>query len=101
MRARVEYACDFMSENMNDQHGHIIVTPQDGSGGHLHGTWLCKGGKGKGAVLDENTTLWDNDEAELILDSADLCQGIGTYDCDIDWDENGYPAVANVVWIHE
>ena len=100
MRARVEYTCDYMSKNGDDQHGRIIITPQDGSGGRLHATWRCEGGKGKGADLDENTTTcWDDEEADLILDSNDICQGIGTFDCDIGEDDNGWPTVTNVQWI--
>ena len=98
MRARVEFTCDYMSKSGDDQKGRVIVTPQDGSGGRLHGIWGCDGGMGTGTELDENTTIcWTDEQAEKIVDCTDICQGIGTFDCDIECD--GWPEVENVEWV--
>ena len=85
MKARVEFTLDWQSRNGDDQKGRVIIHPQDGSNGRVHGSWSCKGGMGQGTDLDENTTTcWTDEQAELIIDRADICREIGTYDCDIE-----------------
>ncbi len=100
MKARVEYTIDYCSENGDDQRGRVIVHPQ--SGGRVQGTWLCEGGMGSGTELDENTTTcWDDEQAEFIVDGPEICQGIGIFDCDIEFDQYGHPIVENVVFVEE
>lgn len=99
VRARISYVCDWHSDNGNDQLGHIrVVTPT----GVIEGTWSCTGGMGDGAELISNSTAeFSDDEADTLLNSADLCQGDGTYDADIGTDMHGWPKLSNIVWIDE
>jgi hypothetical protein len=101
MRAKVEYTCDYQSEDGNDQRGQTTVYPEDGSGGRVHATWSCTGGMGDGAELVENTTAWSDEEAEELVNSTDICQGVGTFLCDIGTDKHGWSTVENVEWVKE
>lgn len=85
MKAKVNYTQDWTSENGDDQIGRIIIDPE--SGGRVSASWECRGGKGRGARLLENTSQWTDEFCEKVLDTADLCQGIGEYIVEITEEE--------------
>lgn len=95
--ATVEYVCDWNSENGDDQRGHIKVTTATGT---IEATWSATGGRGDGAELVTNTTKeFTNEQAEILIDTTDLCQGNGSYTADLVEDSNGWYDVENVNWI--
>lgn len=92
----VTYTCDWESKNRNDQRGHITIRTATGT---IEATWSSTGGMGDGCDLISNTTQeFDEETAEALLDSNDLCQGLGTYEGDVDADEYGWLTLENVVW---
>ena len=93
--AKIDYIADWSSESGDDQRGHIKVTTPTGV---IEATWSCTGGKGDGSDLVSNTTTeFSDDEAGHLVNSADLCQGNGSYTADIEMGE--YDAVlSNAVW---
>ena len=97
MRAKVNYTCDWASENSDDQIGRILIDPE--SGGRVSATWECRGGKGRGAVMVENTSQWSEEFCEKVLDTADLCQGSGEYAAEITEGEYEWPDIELVEWI--
>ena len=105
VRVKVEYTCEYSSDDGMDQWGRIIVTHP--KGGTMVARWDCEGGKGRGAELRENTTPWSDNEADAIVNAAELCQGDGTYYADIEVAAVPHPVggiwwdidVDNVEWI--
>ena len=97
MRAKVNYTCDWASKNGDDQIGQIIIEPE--SGGRVSASWECRGGKGRGAELLENTSQWSDEYCEIVLDTADLCQGNGEFVVEITEGEYGWPDIQLVEWI--
>lgn len=98
MRIRVEYTCDW-SDDDGDSLGRIIVHHPDG--GMIVATWECRGGMGGGAEVKSNTTAWDDVAADDLVNSTDLCQGIGTFEADLGKDEHGWPKLSNVEWLED
>jgi hypothetical protein len=82
-----------------DQTGRIIVTHPEG--GQITATWECRGGKGRGAEVRENTTPMSDEDADLLVNTADLAQGIGTYEADLDKDAFGWFVLVNVDWCED
>ena len=99
MRAKVNYTCDWFSKSGDDQTGRILIDPD--SGGRVSATWECRGGKGRGAVLLENTSQWTDEFCEAVLDTADLCQGIGEFIVEIEEGEYEWPDIELVEYIGE
>jgi len=97
VHATIEYALDWTSKSGDDQRGHINITTATGT---IEATWSASGGKGDGCELISNTTTeFSDEEAEELLDSADLCQGIGTYEADVTEGEYGWLTLVNVKWL--
>lgn len=97
MKVRVNYTCDFYSEDGMDQHGRVILEPE--SGGRVTATWDCRGGKGRGCELRENTTEWTDEFADRVLDSCDLCQGIGEFVVEVTANDTPWPEIELVEWL--
>lgn len=98
MRAKVNYTCDWTANRNDDQGGRVIIEPDDG--GRILATWECRGGKGRGCELVENTTSWSDEFAEIVLDTPDLCQGIGEYTVDIS-EEETWPDIELDEWLSD
>jgi hypothetical protein len=95
MEATIEFTCDWSSDDGNDQHGRIIVaTPT----GQIDASWRCEGGKGRGAVVESNTTSeYDYTEAHEIVNAAEICQIEGKYTGTITLaGKNGWFGLSNV-----
>jgi len=97
MKITVEYTADWFSENGDDQHGRVNITTEDGK--KIHATWSCRGGMGQGCELLSNTTTLTDEYVEGILDSCDLCQGIGTYTMEVSEDEYGWVSLDVIEWL--
>lgn len=97
MRAKVNYTCDWASDDGDDQTGHITIEPS--GGGKVTATWECRGGKGRGTELRENTTQWTDEFAEIVLDTADLCQGQGEFIVEIEEGKWQWPDITLIEWI--
>lgn len=97
-RCKVQYTCDWTANQCDDNGGRIIIEP-DG-GGRVLATWECRGGKGRGAELRENTTQWPDEFVEYILDDPDLCQGCGTFMIDL-LETEVPPTIELVEWLDD
>lgn len=97
MRARITYTCDWVKND--DQGGRITVEHPEG--GKIEATWDSLGGMPGETTAKSNTTPWTDAQAEEIVNTADICQGIGTYTADLIEDEHGWFDVDNVEWEDE
>lgn len=96
MQVTVEYVVDWESRSQDDQIGHITITTPKGL---IEATWSSTGGMGDGCKLISNDSELSDEEAETLLDDADLCQGNGTYKAElVEDEENGGYTIEDVVW---
>ena len=97
VRVRIEYTCDRITKNGDNQRGRIIVTTPTGV---IKAKWSCTGGRGDGSeVVSNTTTEFDDDLADELVNNPEICQGIGVYDADVVEGDYGWLDVENVTWV--
>ena len=92
--ATITYTCDNEDADGN-QDGRITIKTEHGI---AEAKWVYDGGMGGDTELLSNTTEYSDEYIGELCESADICQGVGTFEADLELDEYGRLELANVVW---
>lgn len=93
MKITVTYLCNH-SKGSNQRGTIKVETPT----GIIDGTWRVSGGRGSGSELVANTSEFTDEVAHEILNASGLCQGYGTFTCELTFDQYGWADITDVQW---